>query len=70
MVKRLDTNDRGIKEAGFYVLRNAPCPSTLVELEFLSNPQGERDMMSKDHRAKVADLLCDSIVKYARSKGY
>lgn len=70
MVRRIDSNDRGIKEAGFYVLRNAPCTAVLVELEFLSNPQGERDMMSKDHRKKVVDLLCDSIVRYARAKGY
>jgi len=70
MARRVDTNDRGIKEAGFYVLRNAPCTSVLVELEFLSNPQGERDMMSKDHRKKVVDILCDAIVKYARTKGH
>jgi N-acetylmuramoyl-L-alanine amidase len=68
MMRRVDTNDRGIKEAGFYVLRNAPCTAVLVELEFLSNPQGERDMMSKDHRKKVVDILCDAIAKYARAK--
>jgi N-acetylmuramoyl-L-alanine amidase len=70
MVRGVDSNDRGIKEAGFYVLRRSPCPCTLVELEFLSNPQGERDMMSKDHRGKVVDLLCDAIAKYARAKGF
>jgi N-acetylmuramoyl-L-alanine amidase len=68
MARRLDTPDRGIKEAGFHVLRNAPCPSTLVELEFLSNPQGERAMMSAEHRGRVAELLCEAIVKYARAK--
>jgi N-acetylmuramoyl-L-alanine amidase len=68
--RRLDTPDRGIKEAGFYVLRHATCPSVLVELEFLSNPQGERAMMAKDHRQLVAEILRDAIVNYARARGY
>jgi N-acetylmuramoyl-L-alanine amidase len=64
------TIDRGVKEAGFYVLKNAPCPAALVELEFISNPEGERDMMSPGHRARVARAVADAIVEYAKSRGH
>lgn len=64
------TLDRGVREAGFYVLKNAPCPAVLVELEFISNPEGERDMMNPDHQARVARAVAEAILEYAKSRGY
>lgn len=64
------TPDRGVKEAGFFVLKHAPCPAVLVELEFISNPEGERDMMNPGHRARVARAVAEAIVEYAKSRGY
>lgn len=64
----LDTEDRGIKEAGFRVLKGTSCPAVLVELEFLSNPRGERELGDPAHRQKLAELLFAAIKRYiARS---
>ena len=30
--------DRGIKQAGFYVLAQTDCPATIVETAFIDNP--------------------------------
>lgn len=67
--RRLRTNDRGVKEAGFVVIREARCPAVLVEVEFLSNPQGERDMSDANYRQRVAQALSDAVLKHAELRG-
>ncbi len=57
--------NRGVKQAGFYVLRGAYMPSVLVEAAFISNPSEERDLLSLDFRFKVAQAIVDAIVEYA-----
>lgn len=64
----LDTEDRGIKEAGFRVLKGTKAPAILVELEFVSNPQGERELGDPDHRQKLAELLFAAIRKQIARK--
>lgn len=51
--------DRGVRQAGFLVLRKTAMPSVLIELGFMSN-KGERDFMEKEHGQ---NLLAESIVK-------
>ena len=38
MISRIDTVDRGIKQAGFYVIKNTNMPAVLVETAFIDNP--------------------------------
>ncbi|MBI4563157.1 MAG: N-acetylmuramoyl-L-alanine amidase [Planctomycetes bacterium] len=61
----LNTEDRGIKEAGFKVIKLTEAPAVLVELEFISNPEGERELADPAHRQKLAELLAEAIRKYA-----
>ncbi len=63
--RNLDTENRGIKEAGFRVLRRTSAPAVLVELEFISNGQGERELGDAAHRQKLAQLLFESVKRYA-----
>lgn len=65
----LETEDRGVKEAGYYVLKWSRSPAVLVELEFLSNGAGERELASGNHRGKLAGLLADAIVEWKREIG-
>lgn len=58
--------DRGMKKAGFFVLRNTLIPAILIEVGFLTNPQEERLLKSADYRQKIADGVAESILRYAR----
>lgn len=63
---RFDTPDRGVKEAGFYVIKNAPCAAVLVELEFVSNATGEKRLRDADYRKKLADAVVDAVLEEHR----
>ncbi len=51
-------NDKGVKQAPFYVLLGAQMPSILVETGFLSNEEECRRLTDPDYQ----DALCDGIV--------
>lgn len=57
--------NRGVKQAGFFVLRGAYMPAVLVEVGFISNPEEEQSLKSLDFRFKAAQAIVESIVEYA-----
>ncbi len=57
--------DRGVKKAPFMVLVGARMPSVLAEIAFLSNPQEEKLLKTKQQRQKIAEALYAGIAKYA-----
>ncbi len=60
----LKRHDRGVKQAGFVVLYRATMPSVLVELGFLSHPEEEKFLSSKEGQKKLATELFDSFNSY------
>ncbi|PJK30395.1 N-acetylmuramoyl-L-alanine amidase [Minwuia thermotolerans] len=52
--------------AGFRVLKAPDVPSVLVELGFLSNPDEERKLISRDWQDRVARALTEAIDAYFR----
>jgi N-acetylmuramoyl-L-alanine amidase len=58
--------DRGVDQAGFYVLVNASMPAILVETAFLSTKREEKLLRTKKFRQQVAEALYDSIVEFQR----
>ena len=61
MARRLTTESRGVRQAGFLVLVGASMPNVLVEVGYLSNPAEERLMMSRRFRQSVAEALYGGI---------
>ncbi len=61
----VETSNRGLKDARFYVLRNTLIPAILVEVGFLSNPREEKFLKTSIYRQKVASGLARSIVEYS-----
>ena len=61
--------DRGIKKAPFVVLIGANMPSVLAEISFLTNPRDEKLLKKSDHRAQIADALCNGVAHYVGSLG-
>lgn len=58
--------NRGVRQAGFLVLRKTSMPSILVELGYISNREEERFMKSDSGRGKLAKALYDAFTKYKR----
>ena len=55
--ERVGRRDRGVKQAGFLVLRKTTMPSILIELGFLTN-KGEEDFLnSEDGKAYMASAI-------------
>lgn len=60
----LKTNNRGIKELGFYVLRNTTMPAVLLETAFISNPYEEARLQNPTFRKNVAAAIFRGIYNY------
>ena len=56
--------DRGIKQAGFYVLKGAQMPAILVECAFISNTEEEKKLKSEWFRDQIARYIYEGIKKY------
>lgn len=58
--------NKGVKQAGFLVLRATSMPSVLTELGFISTPEEERFLNSKEGVNKMARSLYRGFVNYRR----
>jgi N-acetylmuramoyl-L-alanine amidase len=58
-------SDRGVKRAGFYVLRGAYMPSVLVEVAFISNPDEEQLLKSLDFRFNMAQAIVAAVEMFS-----
>jgi len=56
--------NRGIRQAGFYVLVGAAMPKVLVETAYLSNREDERFLRSDTGQEKIARALFNAIERY------
>ncbi len=57
-------DDRGIRRARFFVIRNATCPAALVECGFMSNAREAACLSDESYRDKVAEGLARGILTY------
>ena len=67
MNKRLQSKDRGIKQAGFYVLAYASMPNVLIELGYISNPAEEKKLKSSQYRDILATSIYRAIERYQQT---
>ena len=58
--------DRGVKYSTYYVTRNTSCPSMLIELGFLTNPQEFDAMRSPEQIYQTANAVGDAVVAWVR----
>jgi len=56
--------NRGIKQAGFYVMIGASMPNVLVETGFMSNNKEERLLKNSSFQEKMAQAIYDSIKSF------
>ncbi|MBD3369741.1 hypothetical protein GF402_05180 [Candidatus Fermentibacteria bacterium] len=68
-VARPGASDRGVKQAGFYVLRGAFMPAILVEVAFISNHDEERLLHTLDFRYRLAEAIVSAVMEYSGNRG-
>jgi len=59
--------DRGVRQAGFWVLHRSACPSVLVELGFISNQAEEKYLTSEKGQKEMANAIFNAFVDYKRN---
>jgi N-acetylmuramoyl-L-alanine amidase len=66
VTRSLRIPNRGVKQAGFYVLGGAAMPAILVEVGFVTNRKEERRLMDSQYRERVARAIYAGIAEYKR----
>ena len=66
--RRVEIDNRGVKQAGFYVLKGANMPAVLVEAGFISHPKEERVLRTARFQKKIADAIYAGVLEYEKRK--
>jgi N-acetylmuramoyl-L-alanine amidase len=67
MSQALRIPNRGVKQAGFYVLGGAAMPAILVEIGFVTNPKEERRLKDAKYRDEIARAIFSGLADYKRA---
>lgn len=59
--------NKGVKQAGFWVLHATSMPAVLIELDFICNPKSEKFMASTEGQEKLAEAIFRAFSKYHKS---
>ncbi len=66
VVIRLGLTDRGVKKAGFYVLKHTVMPSVLVEGAFLTNPNEAQMLAQPEVRQAMAEGVANGVDRFTK----
>ncbi len=64
LVAEAGRRDRGVHQAGFWVLWATSMPAVLIELDFICNPNSAKFMASETGHNKLAEAIYKAVVKY------
>lgn len=68
VAKRMSMSNRGVKQAGFYVLRGTSMPAILVESAFITHPKEEGLLRSARFHRKLVDALYAGLLDYEKKR--
>ena len=66
MTQSLHIPNRGVKQAGFYVLGGAAMPAVLIEIGFVTNPKEERRLKETKYRDEIARAIFAGLAEYKK----
>lgn len=67
VIDTVKTKSRGLKEAGFYVLRKATMPAILLETAFISNPYEEARLKNPTFQKNIAVAIFHGLYNYYKN---
>lgn len=62
--RNLEVNDRGVRAASFYVLKNTQIPAILVEIGYITNAREAKYLKSDTYRQEVVEAITQGIKSY------
>ncbi|NBD17338.1 MAG: AMIN domain-containing protein [Cyanobacteria bacterium] len=66
IISNMNTRDRGVKKANFYVLRNSAMPAVLVEVGFVTGREDAPRLADPNFRKRMAEAIADGILQYVQ----
>jgi N-acetylmuramoyl-L-alanine amidase len=66
LVERLGVEDRGVKQAPFYVLAGARMPAVLLEVGFSSHEDEARRLATREYQDRIAAAVTEGIAAFRR----
>lgn len=67
-VENLHREERGVRQAAFWVLLKSACPSILLEMGFISNPEEEKYLASQKGKKEIAQSLYNAFDTFYRKQ--
>ena len=67
-VGHLNREDRGVRQAAFWVLLKTACPSILFEMGFISNPEEEKFLNQNASIVQMANAIVNAFGAYTRKQ--
>jgi N-acetylmuramoyl-L-alanine amidase len=64
--KDIGMNNRGVKQAGFLVLRETSMPAVLIEVGFISNPGERKFLASESGKDKISESIFQAFAAYKK----
>ncbi len=64
LISALGRRDRGVKEAGFWVLRYTLCPAALAEVAFVTNPTEAALLRTPAFQERAGKAIAAGIIDY------
>lgn len=68
MVKVANRRDRGVHQAGFWVLWATSMPAVLIELDFICNPVSAEYLASTEGQQKLAEAIFNAVKAYEKKE--
>jgi N-acetylmuramoyl-L-alanine amidase len=67
LVRGLGVEDRGVRRARFWVLRDAIMPAALVEAGFMSHPTEGKKILDPQYRRQIARCIVQGLLAYKKT---
>lgn len=64
LVWKTKANDRGVRHARFYVIKNVSCPAVLIETGYLSNAREGSQLQMWRRQRDTVNAIVDGIMRY------
>ena len=68
VIAATNANDRGVRSARFYVVRNTSMPAILIETGFITSPEESGNLNTASYQQKIADAIARGVDAFLKGK--